>query len=52
MQENWRWRKKNAEHSVVFVSASFALFLDCIADAKSHGFEISRDDFRLIHDAI
>jgi hypothetical protein len=47
-REHWRWRKKDASQNLLLESGPFNLFLNCLADARMHGFDLGVHEFQLI----
>jgi hypothetical protein len=45
----WRWRRKDAR-SIIGESSAFPLFLECMADARRHGFDLTWDEFELMEE--
>jgi hypothetical protein len=48
VRENWRWRVRDRTYIVSQESSSFTLFLNCLADARAHGFDIAAHEFVVI----
>jgi hypothetical protein len=48
VREHWRWRKTDHGKKALLESLPFTLFLNCLADAREHGFDIAAHEFRLV----
>ena len=50
VRECWRWRQKDRRHNVFRESSCFMLFMECLQDACSHGFDVGTDTFQLVEE--
>ena len=48
VREHWRWRLKDGSSSITHESPSFTLFLNCLAHARAHGFDIAAHELVVI----
>jgi hypothetical protein len=48
MRQHWRWRMRDRTCTVSQESTAFTLFLNCLADARAHGFDITAHEFVVI----
>jgi hypothetical protein len=49
VREYWRWRKKDAQQAIG-ESSRFALFMECLSDARNHGFDFTSHAFHLVEE--
>ena len=49
-RDHWRWRQKDAHDNIVLESTPFPLFLNCLADARLHGFDLTLHVFSLVNE--
>ena len=50
VREHWRWRTKDEARGAIRESPQFSLFVDCLSDARKHGFDVVADNFRVIEE--
>jgi hypothetical protein len=50
VREQWRWRKKDEARGTILESPPFSLFVDCLSDARKHGFDAVENEFRVIEE--
>ena len=48
VREHWRWRMRDRSYTVARESMAFTLFLNCLADARAHGFDITAHEFVVV----
>lgn len=48
VREAWRWRNKDKADNVIRESSGFALFVNCLADARDHGFDFAVSTFQVV----
>ena len=48
VRKDWRWRYKDRGDNVVRESSRFDLFVNCLADARDHGFDFTLSTFQVI----
>ena len=49
-REHWRWRQKDPRQRVLLESRTFTLFLSCLADARTHGFDLGAHEFSVVNE--
>jgi hypothetical protein len=50
-REHWRWRRKDPRQALLLESTAFTLFLNCLADARVHGFDLAAHEFSVVKEA-